>query len=53
MDLPSIGFQDQPLSLGLAARIGVPVYCFIWGVLIAPVEVVAFNVGPHNFQLLV
>lgn len=26
------------------------VYCFVWGVLIASVEGMAFDVGPHNFH---
>lgn len=44
--LPSIGFQDQLLSQGLAVRIGVSVHCFIWGVLIAP------SVGEGRFLML-
>lgn len=34
--LPSVGFEDQPLSQGLAARIRMSVCCLVWGILIAP-----------------
>lgn len=36
--LSAIGFQNQLLSSSLAARIGMIVDYFIWGVLIAPSE---------------
>lgn len=34
--LPSVGLQDQLLSKGFAAWVGMPVNRLIWGIFIAP-----------------
>lgn len=36
--LPPIGFQDQLLSKGFAAWVGMPVDCLVWGIFIASGE---------------